>query len=172
MSTACSWAASRMCADSRSGESARSLMFRVRLRSECSTTTVRHVCRRSSCTDGTPTFVSVTQTFPIYQFTFPGGDTQGVTNFEYRIPIVGPVTLAAFFDAGVNRISLPGQLRLNQGRVDDLNSAFPQASFNSSRCHRAGHPKDPHIHRSGITDHDASGECALPAILGVQPNPR
>jgi outer membrane protein insertion porin family len=65
----------------------------------------------------------------VYQFTFPGGDTQGVGNFEYRIPIVGPVTLAAFFDAGMNKITQPGQLRLNSGRVDDLNSQFPQASF-------------------------------------------
>jgi outer membrane protein insertion porin family len=79
--------------------------------------------------DGKPTTVAVTQTIPIYQFTFPGGDTQGVGNFEYRIPIVGPVTLAAFFDAGINKITQPGQLRINQGRVDDLNSQFPQASF-------------------------------------------
>ena len=27
-----------------------------------------------------------------------------VSNFEYRIPIVGPVTLAIFADAGVNKI--------------------------------------------------------------------
>jgi len=29
-----------------------------------------------------------------------GGDTQGIFNFEYRIPIVGPITLAPFLDAG------------------------------------------------------------------------
>jgi outer membrane protein insertion porin family len=27
-----------------------------------------------------------------YQLIFPGGDTQAVSNVEYRIPIVGPVT--------------------------------------------------------------------------------
>ena len=27
---------------------------------------------------------------PVYQLIFPGGDTQCVTNFEYRIPIFGP----------------------------------------------------------------------------------
>ena len=39
-----------------------------------------------------------------YQLVTPGGDTALVANFEYRIPIFGPVTLAAFFDAGLNRI--------------------------------------------------------------------
>ncbi len=42
----------------------------------------------------------VTMTVPSYQVTFPGGDTNIVGNFEYRIPIVGPVTLALFADAG------------------------------------------------------------------------
>src|SRR5688572_32880967 len=40
-----------------------------------------------------------------------------------------PVTLAAFFDAGINKIMRPSQLILNQGRLDDLNGLFPQASF-------------------------------------------
>src|SRR3990167_10671145 len=34
----------------------------------------------------------------------PGGDTQMVSNFEYRIPIVGPVSISLFFDAGINGI--------------------------------------------------------------------
>ena len=55
----------------------------------------------------------VTQRIPTYQLIFPGGDTQVVTNLEYRIPIFGPVILAAFFDAGVNKISRTDQLRLN-----------------------------------------------------------
>jgi outer membrane protein insertion porin family len=33
-------------------------------------------------------------------YTFVGGDTQVLGNFEYRIPIFGPVTLAAFADIG------------------------------------------------------------------------
>jgi outer membrane protein insertion porin family len=69
-------------------------------------------------------------TIPYYQLVFPGGDTQVVTNFEYRIPIVGPVTLAPFIDFGINKIALPGQLRLNPGRVAELNGTFPQAGFN------------------------------------------
>ncbi|HUQ93557.1 MAG TPA: outer membrane protein assembly factor BamA [Bryobacteraceae bacterium] len=79
--------------------------------------------------DGVEQFVAVTKTIPIYQLIFPGGDTQVVTNFEYRIPIVGPVVLAAFFDGGVNKISRPHQLSINEGRLAELNSAFPQASF-------------------------------------------
>jgi outer membrane protein insertion porin family len=79
--------------------------------------------------DGTEQFQVVTQNIPIYQLIFPGGDTQGVGNFEYRIPIAGPVVLAAFFDAGINRLSLPGQLRINRGRLAELNGQFPQAAF-------------------------------------------
>ncbi|MBI4874742.1 MAG: outer membrane protein assembly factor BamA [Acidobacteria bacterium] len=79
--------------------------------------------------DGAEQFAPVTQRIPIYQLIFPGGDTQLVGNFEYRIPIFGPVTLAGFFDAGVNRISRMAQLTMNTGRVEELNGIFPQAGF-------------------------------------------
>ena len=36
----------------------------------------------------------------MYQLIFPGGDTQGVANFEYRIPIFGPVILAGILRRG------------------------------------------------------------------------
>jgi outer membrane protein insertion porin family len=80
---------------------------------------------------GQEVLVPVTQRIPVYQLIFPGGDTQVVTNVEYRIPIFGPVILAAFFDAGLNKISRTNQLRLNPTRVDELNAAFPQAGFSS-----------------------------------------
>jgi outer membrane protein insertion porin family len=73
--------------------------------------------------------IPVTQQVPAYQLIVPGGDTAVVFNYEYRIPIIGPVTLAPFVDAGVNRLSLPSQLGLNPGRVDQLNALFPQADF-------------------------------------------
>jgi len=79
--------------------------------------------------NGREEFAPVLQRMPVYQLTFPGGDTQAVTNFEYRIPIVGPVTLAAFFDAGWNRVSRRNQLTLNPTRITELNSQFPQAGF-------------------------------------------
>jgi outer membrane protein insertion porin family len=83
-------------------------------------------------TDGTPRTqkgVPVTMTVPSYQVTFPGGDTSVVGNFEYRIPIVGPVTLALFADAGMDRLIFPGQLKMNPGRIAELNQEFPQAGF-------------------------------------------
>ncbi len=79
--------------------------------------------------DGSVSLQGVTQQIPIYQFVAPGGDTAIVTNFEYRIPIVGPVTLAIFGDAGVNRLTQTGQLRLNPDRISQLNAVFPEASF-------------------------------------------
>jgi outer membrane protein insertion porin family len=60
---------------------------------------------------------------------FPGGDTNVIANFEYRIPIFGPVTLAAFFDAGVNRLSNTSQLKINPSRITDLNDLFPEAAY-------------------------------------------
>ena len=80
-------------------------------------------------TDGTTSLLNVTQQVPVYQFISPGGDTQIVTNLEYRIPIFGPVWLAAFIDAGVNRLSRPGQLRINESRIEALNGLFPEAAF-------------------------------------------
>jgi outer membrane protein insertion porin family len=32
-----------------------------------------------------------------------GGDTVGILNFEYRIPIAGPLSMSAFYDAGIVR---------------------------------------------------------------------
>jgi outer membrane protein insertion porin family len=79
--------------------------------------------------NGVESFQPATQQIPIYQMIFPGGDTQTVANFEYRIPIAGPVTLAAFFDAGMNKILRPDQLTLNKDRLTQLNNVFPQAGF-------------------------------------------
>ncbi len=66
---------------------------------------------------------------PIYRLIFPGGDLQLVSNSEYRIPLFGPVTLAPFFDIGVNKVARLNQLTLNPGRIQDLNAQFPQSEF-------------------------------------------
>ena len=79
--------------------------------------------------DGVETQVAVTQRLPTYQMIFPGGDTQLVGNFEYRIPIVGPVVLAMFADVGLNKILLTNQLKMDQSRTGELNDLFPQAGF-------------------------------------------
>jgi outer membrane protein insertion porin family len=80
-------------------------------------------------TNGVVSESPILMNIPVYQLIFPGGDTQGVFNFEYRIPIFGPVILAGFFDAGINKVSRPGQLALNPGRINELNAAFPSAGF-------------------------------------------
>lgn len=79
--------------------------------------------------NGVESMVPVTQQIPIYEMIFPGGDTQVVGNFEYRIPIVGPVNLALFADVGINKILLTNQLKMDITRTDDLNNNFPQAGF-------------------------------------------
>jgi outer membrane protein insertion porin family len=71
----------------------------------------------------------VTMTIPTFQMITPGGDTQLLANFEYRIPIIGPVILAPFFDAGVDKILISNQLTMDPGHVNDLNLGFPQAGF-------------------------------------------
>jgi outer membrane protein insertion porin family len=80
---------------------------------------------------GNLTWTNVTMTIPIYQAIAIGGDTQMIGNFEYRIPIFGPVTLAAFFDAGWDRVTLPGQLTVSNARLEQLNSQFPWAGFSN-----------------------------------------
>ncbi|MBV9743432.1 MAG: outer membrane protein assembly factor BamA, partial [Acidobacteriia bacterium] len=74
----------------------------------------------------------VTMTVPNYQLITPGGDATAIGNFEYRIPIVGPVTAALFFDAGENRILRLSQLRVVPSRIDQLNEEFPSAGFSNN----------------------------------------
>ena len=97
--------------------------------------------QRTLDSNGYPTYTNVTQTIPVYQMVFPGGDASAVTNFEYRIPIFGPVTLAAFFDAGLNRLVQSSQLQLNPDRVTQLNNLFPEASFPGRAVVSAGTQK-------------------------------
>lgn len=57
-----------------------------------------------------------------------GGDTQGVFNFEYRIPLVGPITLAPFLDVGNTWITrkqeLLREVTLSDGRTRLENARF------------------------------------------------
>ncbi|HEY0050759.1 MAG TPA: outer membrane protein assembly factor BamA [Pyrinomonadaceae bacterium] len=62
-------------------------------------------------------------------FTYIGGDTQLLGNFEYRVPIFGPISLAAFADIG-------SVFNLRKGKTQAINSAFLQdqpflGAFNS-----------------------------------------
>ncbi len=58
-----------------------------------------------------PALGSVQIPLPIYRLSSIGGDTQLVTNLEYRIPIVNQVTFAFFTDFGMTIDAYPGQLR-------------------------------------------------------------
>ena len=66
---------------------------------------------------------------PGYQLILPGGDFYSVGNYEYRIPIFGPVTLAYFMDVGIDRLVRPNQLGLNESRLTTLENEFPQSNF-------------------------------------------
>ncbi len=61
---------------------------------------------------------------PVSQIIFPGGDTNIVTNLEYRVPIVGPVTLAPFVDTGWDFVSQESQLGIASQQVQVLNSTL------------------------------------------------
>jgi outer membrane protein insertion porin family len=45
-----------------------------------------------------------------------------IGNVEYRVPIVGPVTIAAFADGGLNFVARSSQLRLTDTQVTTLNT--------------------------------------------------
>lgn len=79
--------------------------------------------------NGVEVKVPVSTTVPVYRPIQPGGDTRFVFNAEYRIKLFGPVILAPFFDIGFNKIVFADQVRLNSGRVDELNGSFPQAGI-------------------------------------------
>jgi outer membrane protein insertion porin family len=64
----------------------------------------------------------ITVPLPVHRLIFPGGDTSVIANVEYRIPLVGPVTLAPFLDFGFNGIARASQLQINQAQLELLNS--------------------------------------------------
>ena len=57
-----------------------------------------------------------------------GGDTMGVFNFEYRIPIAGPLSIAAFYDMGLARVTRKESLgsfgASNIDIIDSINNAI------------------------------------------------
>ena len=72
-------------------------------------------------------------TVPVQQIIFPGGDTNIVTNLEYRVPIVGPVTIAPFVDTGWDFVSRESQLLIAGPQVTTLQTtSFGCPSLNSS----------------------------------------
>ncbi len=66
---------------------------------------------------------------PTYQVVFPGGDTSIISNMEYRVPIVGPVTMAAFVDTGWNMILQPSQLQLSSSILNDPTTGLNNLTY-------------------------------------------
>ncbi len=96
--------------------------------------TIASVCNRDSNgnripaldSTGSPTGACGSSTsFPVNTVTFPGGDTEVVANAEYRIPIVGPVVVAPFMDAGMNFVWHTGQLNLRQNSLLPITQNYP-----------------------------------------------
>jgi len=63
-----------------------------------------------------------------YVATLPGGDVETAGNVEYRIPILGPVTAALFFDGGTVGIARPSALNLNLTGFQNIQTQFPGAN--------------------------------------------
>jgi outer membrane protein insertion porin family len=66
-----------------------------------------------------------TTRFPYNALQFPGGDSELLTNFEYRVPIAGPVTAAYFVDTGTTFIWRPSQLKIQPSALNDIRNGFP-----------------------------------------------
>ena len=64
-----------------------------------------------------------------YQVSFPGGDTESVVNAEYRIPLVGPVSVSLFTDVGVDGILKTNQLQIDPSGFANIISQFPPSQF-------------------------------------------
>jgi outer membrane protein insertion porin family len=67
-----------------------------------------------------------------YQTSFPGGDTQGVVNLEYRIPLFPHVSLSLFGDAGATGALRKDQLQLNSADFTSLQNQFPTSGVSNT----------------------------------------
>jgi outer membrane protein insertion porin family len=86
--------------------------------------------------------VPVAESIPVNVLEFvptrPGGDLLGVSNLEYRIPIVSSyVSLVFFNDLGVNGILRKSQLQLDPAAIASLRQQYPNPDF---PCTPAGAP--------------------------------
>lgn len=79
--------------------------------------------------NGNPSTQTISVPMLEYFATRPGGDVQGVGNFEYRIPIAGPVSVNLFADIGIDGILRSSQLQLDPTATQQLQSEFPNPFF-------------------------------------------
>ncbi len=72
---------------------------------------------------------------PIYGIASIGGDTNLVTNTEYRIPIAGPVTISLFDDFGIDTALNKGQLKQSPEGFATLTAPlYGCPVFNNGAC--------------------------------------
>ena len=81
---------------------------------------------------GSSSLVSFSVPILAYSIAFPGGDFDTYGNFEYRIPIAGPVTMALFVDAGTVGIVNTSGLKLDPSGLANLEQQFPLASVDAN----------------------------------------
>jgi outer membrane protein insertion porin family len=96
--------------------------------------TINYIDPTTIGSNGLPVTRQLTVPLLSYQFSFPGGDIEGVGNFEYRIPIYKQyVGISYFLDVGVNGILERNQLQLNSSGFANLTTTFPPDEFHISR---------------------------------------
>jgi outer membrane protein insertion porin family len=89
-----------------------------------------------------PTGIPEQESIPVNVLEFvptrPGGDLKGISNLEYRIPVVGSyVSIALFHDFGVNGILRRSQLQLDPSAIASLRQQYPNPDF---PCQPVGAP--------------------------------
>jgi outer membrane protein insertion porin family len=81
--------------------------------------------------NGNPTTGTINIPTLSYQTSFPGGDTELVTNLEYRIPVAPHVSVSLFGDAGATGVLRHDQLQLNPTDFSSLQAQFPTSNVQS-----------------------------------------
>jgi len=81
--------------------------------------------KNPNCIQNTPDPCTINIPTLSYQASFPGGDTEIVANFEYRIPLFPHVALSIFGDAGATGAIRNDQLQLNPQDLTSLQGTFP-----------------------------------------------
>jgi outer membrane protein insertion porin family len=90
--------------------------------------TVTYFDNKNLSGSGFPTQGAFNVPLVAYTITFPGADLQSVANFEYRIPIAGPVSMTLFNDVGTDGILNKSALKLDPTGVENINQQFPLAN--------------------------------------------
>jgi len=98
---------------------------------------------------------------PVYGVVSTGGDTNLITNAEYRIPIAGPVTLSIFNDFGIVGALNNGQLKQSpQGFASLTAPLYGCPVFNNGSC------------QGGIPGYDVGFQKDIRVVKGTNFVPR